>query len=517
MASGQALAMQQQRTAVIDIGSNSVRLVVFDGPARIPATLFNEKVMAGLGEGVGGDGALSTAAMETALQTIARYAELLAAMRVESVRAVATAAVRRAANGAWFVAEIARQTGIAVDILAGEVEARNSAYGVLAGIPGAEGIVGDLGGGSLELARICNGEVAELTSLPLGALRLTALHQQGRAALQAEIRAAIRRLGWHGRGAGRPFYAVGGSWRALVQLHMHMTRWPLPVVHQYRLSAAELQRIGRSLAHLSAKSLRSIPELSRGRIPQLPGTAALLQAIVRDLGSEAVIASAFGLREGLLFASLPEAARACDPLLVAARDCARREGRQATDSPAQADAMAAALLRFSDGLFVGESPALRRLREAACLLADTSWRAHPEMRAEDAVDRALHGTWVGIEAAERAMLARALWEVNGGGKRGRHTDILRQLAAPAELARAQRWGLALRLGQRLAGGSPVLLDNVATGLAADGRTLWLSLPAPRSYLYGKPVVKRHRLLAQAFAAEPELRLLPPAQHRAAAF
>lgn len=501
-------ATQQQRAAVIDIGSNSVRLVVFAGAARCPATLFNEKVMAGLGAGIGVSGALSAESMQTALDTLARYARLVAALRVESLRAVATAAVRRASNGAEFIARVRQQTGIAVEILDGEVEARNSALGVLAGIPGADGIVGDLGGGSLELARVANGEVTEVTSLPLGALRLTALHQQGRAALLAEIRAAVRQLGWHGRGAGRPFYAVGGSWRALVQLHMQRTRWPLPIVHQYRLTAAELPRLVRALAHLSDKSLRRIPELSRGRIPQLPGTAALLQAIVRDLGSDSVIASAYGLREGLLFGALPPPAQRADPLLVAARDCARRDGRQATESPAQADALAAALLRFSDGLFAAEAPPLRRLRQAACLLADTSWRAHPELRAEDAVDRALHGTWVGIEAGERAMLAAALWEVNGGGKHGRHTDILRQLAPPDDLARARRWGLVLRLGLRLAGGGPTLLESAALGRSADGRLLWLSLSAALHYLYDQPVAKRHKLLAQAFSALPELRLSP---------
>lgn len=501
-------ATAHRRVAIIDIGSNSIRLVVYDGPARSPASMFNEKVMAGLGRGlVANNGQLSAQSMDLALATLGRYRQLADAMQVESIQAVATAAVRQARNGAEFIDRIRRETGIAVTIIDGQTEALNAAYGLLAGIPDADGVIGDLGGGSLELARVKNGVVHGRASIPLGSLRLAVLHREGRDVLRRAVRKAVADVQLGPDDQGRHFYAVGGSWRALAQLHMHLVRWPLPIVHQHRISRQELDRLMRSLAHMSEKSLRNIPEISSARVPQLPATVALMRAIVQHFDSKSVIFSAYGLREGVLLSGLPDSCRTSDPLLAAARDMAWREGRFANghqDFPA--DAIGDALLTFSDGLFPEEAPALRRLRHAACLLADTSWRAHPTMRAENAVDQALHGTWAGIEAHERALLANALWVVNGGGDQGRYGNLLRGLARPNLLQLTTRWGLALRLGQRLSAGVPGPLARAGLGFSEDGSALWLSLPPDQALLYGKPVQRRHQALAQAFAARPELRL-----------
>jgi exopolyphosphatase/guanosine-5'-triphosphate,3'-diphosphate pyrophosphatase len=493
------------RIAIIDIGSNSVRLVVYKGLTRTPAVLFNEKVMAGLGKGLSVGGELSADSVDSALVALARFARLCDAMAVDSIRVVATAAVRDAANGGRFVARVAQETGLAVEIIDGETEARGAAYGVIAGIPDADGVVGDLGGGSLELVRVAGGEIHERLSLPLGALRLDAFRKKSRRMLAHEIDEGLKALQWASLGKGKPFYAVGGSWRALAQLHMHLTDWPLPVIHQHVLPLDAPERLVRTLAHISVKSLKAIPAISSSRAPQLPGAAAMLRAVTRRLGSSSIIMSAYGLREGLLFQSLPEAARHDDPLLSAAREAAVRSGRfsDATDA-----AVGDALLGFTDDLFPGETPAQRRLRHAAALLADTSWRAHPDMRAEDGMDRALHGSWVGIDAAERAMLANALWVVNGGAANGPHLNLLGRLATPEQLRLALQWGLALRLGQRLGGGAAEPVGEARLARSPDGRTLWLSLPRASAALYGESVARRHRALALALGLQAELQLLP---------
>jgi exopolyphosphatase/guanosine-5'-triphosphate,3'-diphosphate pyrophosphatase len=496
------------RIAIIDIGSNSVRLVVYKGLTRTPAVLFNEKVMAGLGKGLAVGGELARDSVEAAMTALARFARLCDAMAVDSTRVVATAAVRDASNGAAFVARVAAETGLQVEIIDGETEARGAAYGVIAGIPDADGVVGDLGGGSLELVRVCAGEIHERLSLPLGALRLDAFRKKSRRNLSHEIDEGLKKLKWSALGKGKPFYAVGGSWRALAQLHMHLTEWPLPVIHQHVMPVDAPERLVRTLAHISGKSLKDIPAISSSRAPQLPGAAAMLRAVTRRLGSSSIITSAYGLREGLLFQSLPETARTQDPLLAAAQESALRSGRFSDGTDAM---VGEALLAFSDGLFTGEAATLRRIRHAACLMADTSWRAHPDMRAEDGMDRALHGSWVGIDAAERAMLANTLWVLNGGNAPGPHTEMLLKLATPAQLQLAQAWGLALRLGQRLGGGAAEPLQAARLERGTDGRTLWLSLERESAALYGDPVARRHRALAQSQGLEAHLRLVPPQQ------
>ncbi|WP_194743757.1 Ppx/GppA family phosphatase [Thermaurantiacus tibetensis] len=490
------------RIAIIDIGSNSVRLVVYHGLSRAAPILFNEKVMAGLGRGVAATGVLAPDTVEVAVAALARFALLARAMQVDSLRAVATAAVREAVNGAEFVARVRAETGLEVEVIDGETEARAAAFGVIAGIPDANGVVGDLGGGSLELVRVAGGEAHERVSLKLGALRLDAARRKGGArALARFVTEALEAVDWQRLGTGRPFYMVGGSWRALAQLHMHLTDWPLPVVHHHVMEPDAASRLVRTLARISLKSLRDVPSISSARVPQLPGAAHLLRAVTERLSSSAIIASAYGLREGLLYLSLPEAAKAEDPLLAAARAEAHRAGRF---SDGRDSAVGDVLLAWTDGLLGSEPAPLRRIRQAACLLADVAWRAHPDLRAERGFDIALHGNWVGIEAGERAMLALALFVANGGAVPHPLLEPLARLASPEALARARLWGLALRLAQRLGGGTAEALAGSAIGVA--GRELRLSLPRASAALYGEAVARRHRLLAEALQLEPVLRL-----------
>ena len=247
------------RIGIIDIGSNSIRLVIYEGPARIPAILFNEKVMAGLGKGLAATGALDPEAATRAITALGRFRLLAEQIGVARLITVATAAVRDASNGPAFLARLAA-IGLDAEVLSGEAEAEMSAHGVLAGIPGAEGVVGDLGGGSLELARIAGGKVHERASFPLGVLRVGAIRKQGALALNRVLNTAL--AGWEGACAGRPFYMVGGSWRALARLDMTLTGWPLPILHQHELPPASAVRLVRSLGQMdqeapAARSRRS--------------------------------------------------------------------------------------------------------------------------------------------------------------------------------------------------------------------------------------------------------------------
>lgn len=468
---------------IIDIGSNSIRLVIYEGEGRIPSILFNEKIMAGLGKGLGKSGLLDVDAVKRTLAALARFRRLAEDMGVVKLRTVATAAVRDASNGPDFIASLAA-IGLPVELLPGTAEASLAGYGVLAGIPDAEGIVGDLGGGSLELIRVADGTIGKGISIPFGVLRIAQMKLGSARALDRALTEALDKAGWKGRAENTPFYLVGGSWRALARLHQTLTDYPLPIVHQYMMAPSEGQRLVRALGQLDPKKIKAIGGISSSRVASLGDAAMLLASLSRCLNPSALIVSAYGLREGLLHSSLSAKVQSLDPLIEAARDEGARQGRFAEHGDL--------LYRWITPLFAEESDQLSRLRHAACLLADVGWRAHPEFRAERGLEIALHGNWVAIDATGRAMLGQALFTHFGGEG---VCPIVNQLIGYDQAARAMRWGYAMRLGQRLSGGVPEPLES--SSLAVMDGTVLLTLRGEDTALYGETVERRHKLLAEA--------------------
>ncbi len=481
------------RIGIIDIGSNSIRLVVYSGPERVPAVLFNEKVMAGLGRGLSQNGAIDPEAMERALAALARFRLLADQIGVAQLRTVATAAVREASNGHLLLDRLVA-LGFAPELLSGDEEAQMAGYGVISAMPEADGIVGDLGGGSLELVRVADGKVHERASFPLGVLRIAALRAKRPGMIDREVGRMLEKAGWEHKCAGQPFYLVGGSWRSLARLDMHLSDYALPIVHNYAMSPESAQRLVRVLAHIAPKKLREMGGLSSSRIPNLSDAAHLLAALVKQLDPTSLVVSANGLREGLLFESLPQRVRAQDPLICAAREMGAQLGRYSEHGDV--------LDRWIAPLFEGESAADQRLRHAASLLADIGWRAHPEFRAERGLEMALHGNWSGIDARGRGLLAHALY-VNFGGTGCE--AVVTQLCSAEDLARAERWGLALRLGQRLSAGVAIGLES--SRIMIDDVRIRLELEPEQASLYGESVDRRLRALALAMGRNVELVVL----------
>jgi len=474
--------------AIIDIGSNSVRLVVYSGARRIPSVIFNEKVMAGLGRDMATSGALGAQAWGRALAALRRFALLTRQMGVASTRTVATAAVREASNGAAFLDEV-RALGLEPEILTGKEEAKLAGKGVISAMPGADGIVGDLGGGSLELAEVAGGKVLRCVSLPLGVLRLGALSADD--GLAKNARRAVSAAGFGSAAKGRAFYMVGGSWRSLAQLDMALSDHPLPIVHQHVMPIERPTALAATLAQLDKQGARELG-LSTTRHATLPEANLLLATLVELLRPTRLIVSGFGIREGLLYAALDPQERARDPLVEAAREAGAGLGR----FPQHGELLDAWIAPLFD-----DDPSCTRLRLAACLLSDIAWAAHPDFRADRGVDMALHGNWVGIDAPGRVMLAQALFTAFGGGKILPYPDIM-ALCAPAEIARSTRWGLAIRLGQRLSGGVAAGLER--SRLERRGDVLRLKLRD--GALAGEAVERRLKTLAGELGLSPELAL-----------
>ena len=473
-------------TAIVDVGSNSVRLVVYAGAERAPHPIFNEKVLAGLGKEVGETGRISAESWEAAIAVLKRYRLLLRHTGVRNARVVATAAVRDASNGPEFVDEML-QMGLDCRVIGAEEEAWLAGEGVLSAIPDANGIVGDLGGGSLELVEVGGGIAGRGISLPLGVLRANA-DPAGERQAGDLLRRELAESGLAERAEGRTLYLVGGSWRALARVDMIVTGYPLPVAHGYAFSP---QRLGELRKSVSAPEPEWAKKVSAARLASTPVAAMLLDQLVEQLRPRALVISSFGIREGLLFAGLKEPVRRQDPLIEAVRHAGGAERRFGEHGDIL-DAWIAPL--FDD------RPGALRIRRATCLLADAAWAATPDFRADRGVEMALHGNWIGVTPAERVMMAQAL--SSSFGRDRLPDERLAGLCTDDELRRARQWGVAIRLAQRLSAGVGSVLQT--TAIALGEKSLQLCLPKSQAALITDPVHRRLRRMAKELAREPEV-------------
>ncbi|KAA2215309.1 Ppx/GppA family phosphatase [Pseudoroseomonas oryzae] len=451
---------------MVDLGSNSVRLVVFEGSGRNPLAIFNEKAVLGLGRGLQNTGKLNEQAVPQALTVLERYAAVARGMGVAPLEVLATAAVRDAENGPAFAAAIAeRMPGVPIRILKGEEEASLSADGVLLGFPEADGILGDLGGGSLEVVELTQGRPGATASLSLGAIRLAdkAAGDVGRARGIAE--AEMAKQPWLAHGKDRDLYLVGGAWRAIAKIHIAQTAYPLSIVHHYVMPREEVRDLCGVLTAATRRTLERLPGAPSKRLQDLPFAAVALRRLLRATGARRVVFSANGLREGWYARHLDAAVRAEDPLLAAGREMALRFARD--------PAMPAVLAAWTAPIFAGETQASAALRHAACWLSDIGSHDHPDYRAEQSFLRVLRQPGIGLDHHERAFLALAVALRYEPELDAAWLGTARALLDSGSQRRAEMLGAALRLAYTLSGGTPTLLRDTELQLGADRLTLRL--------------------------------------------
>lgn len=468
------------RVGVVDIGSNSVRLVVYEGSGRNPATMFNEKVLCGLGRKLASTGRLDPEGLVSAYAALERFVALSRVMAVRHLDIVATAAVRDASDGAEFVARAGEISGLPIRVLSGQEEAYFSAEGVLSAIPDSDGLVGDLGGGSLELVMVGDGGVGTQATTPLGPLRLMEVAGGDKVKATQIIDQTLAELPWLEQLRGRSFFAVGGAWRALAKIHMAQVSYPLRVLHHYRIQRGDVRDLSRVIANLSRDSLERISGLSRRRLDTLPYAALLLDRVLKAARPRDVVFSSYGLREGLLYSRLPARERGLDPLIETACEIGARMGRFAEHG----DEMFAWTAR----LFADETPEDRRLRRAACHLSDIGWRGHPDYRAQQSLFEILRGPFVGIDHQGRAKLALAIYARYDGDP---EAGACRQASAvldERQILQARVMGCSFRLGHCLSGATPGVLHDCS--LDVEGGTLVLRLPSRHIHLDGEVVRRR---------------------------
>lgn len=475
--------------AAIDIGSNSVRLVLYRLEGRALWTVFNEKVLAGLGRDLPATGRLSAEGAQTALTALRRFAAVLEGVRPDRTLVVATAAVREASDGPDFCARVLAETGLSIRVLTGEEEARYAALGVLAGAPHASGVAADMGGSSLELIRLDNQGMKQGVTLPLGPFALAQGEGFDAERLRKTIDAKLKPVA---AGFQSPtLYAVGGAWRTLAQVNMNLRDYPLRVVHQYALSAEEALETAALIVRQSRAGLEKLPGVSRRRAETLPYACLVLERLIRRLGLERIEMSAWGVREGLVFDALEPAVRNVDPLMAGSAALGARQG-VSPDLPEALEIWTAPLVQALPPAFSRERDAV--LIRAACALADIGARLHPDHRVELTFDQVLRAPVPGQSHAERAFLASIINARYGGALATPEPRTIDRLLDEPQRLTARALGLAIRLACDLSGRAPRLLQQ--TRLALTPADLKLSASERTEVLLGDQTRRRAKALAE---------------------
>jgi exopolyphosphatase/guanosine-5'-triphosphate,3'-diphosphate pyrophosphatase len=479
------------RCAVVDLGSNSVRLVVFEGLGRNPIPIFNEKAVLRLGRGLNASGRLNEEGLEQALMVMSRYGAIARAMRADPFEVLCTAAVRDAAKGPAFVETIRTLLpGIPVRTLPGAAEADFAAAGLLCGIPTADGVLADIGGGSMELVRLDAGVRGEGRTLKLGVIRLAERAGGDVVKARALAEADLAELPWLSEGAGRDLYLVGGAWRALARIHIAQTGYPLNMVHHYTIDREEARDLTGVIAGASKRALERMPGVPRRRVDDLPFAAVVLRRLLRATAARRVVFSANGLREGWFMQHVPAAIRTVDPMIAAGHELAERFGRDPTLPPA--------LLAWTDPLFPRESGEVLRLRETACWMSDIGSHDHPEYRAEQAFLRVLRQPGIGLDHHARAFLAITLALRYEAEPDSPFLTPARMLLSFEATRRATILGIALRLAYTLSAGTTDLLAGTRLEL---NEILTLHLREGSGVFAGESVTRRLERLGQAIGLE----------------
>jgi exopolyphosphatase/guanosine-5'-triphosphate,3'-diphosphate pyrophosphatase len=482
---GPTVAASEAPFAVVDIGSNSVRLVIYDRLTRSPVSLFNEKSLCAIGRNMVSTGLLDDEGSEAAVAALARFREIAGAVGAR-LEAVATAAVRDAKNGNTFVARARDALGAPIRILTGEEEARLASEGVLAAIPEADGVVGDLGGGSLELAFVAGGKSTVGVSLPFGPLRLMDMSEGRIDKARTIVDQGLEKVQGLDKLKGKNLYAVGGVWRNIARIHMEDQEHAIRVLHHYDIAREPALAFAHFLSGLSRKSLEGIASVTKRRAEAIPYGAVVLERLLKMARLERVVISAFGLREGVLFSKLAADERAKDPLVASCEDMARRLGRDPR--------LSQVLDRWTAPLFANADKRFDRLRRAACGLADIGWRDHPDHRAEQAYAEVLNAPFIGIDHHERALLALAMFH-RYGGENEKAVRRVQRLAGEDMAGAARTLGLALRAALVMAGPAADLLGE--TSLKVTAHSLVVSIPKTHQALVAEAITKRLTELASA--------------------
>ena len=463
-----------QQAGVLDIGSNSIRFVVYEIYGSHFTPVYNEKVLAGLGRDLKVTGRLSEEGKVLTLNSLARFKAIADARGLTQLLIGATAAMREAADASEFIDEIFVATGLRVTPISGKEEARLSALGLLSGDPGAIGLAADLGGASLELIRIDDQTPGKRISLPLGPFEAVGgnLREADYQALIPKLDATLAQLP-KALSDTKTLYLIGGAWRNLASIHMARSLYPLKTMQNYAIDPLDAALLSRWAYNEGRSALFDYPGLRSRRAETLPYAGLLLERLIRVVQPRRIEVSLTGLREGLVFDHLPSNVQGRDSLLDGCRDFA--------SGSLQSELFGPPLMTFVEAIADAiptafDSKMDHRLRQAACLLAGLGKNLHPDYRAELVFENVLYAPISGLSHAQRVWLALTLFRSVTRNRKPPNREAVDRLLNEDQVSAAESLGSAIRLAIIATGRTPDLVG--ALTLSHDAKTVHLNSDVP---------------------------------------
>lgn len=300
--------MQDKRTiGIIDIGSNSIRLVIYEIYSAHAYRVTGEfKQSARLSQRIGADNTLGEEDIEAIVQILLQFRRICRSYQVQEIRAAATAAIRNAANSRQIISALQERSGIPVDLLSGEDEARIGFLGMIHSLDIADGMLVDIGGGSTEVSLFRNRKLVRSVSFPFGAVNTTRRFSDGGEFTEAQLQLirlmaskAIEDEAWIKEQPGLPLIGLGGTIRNLCKISQKKHKYPLPLTHNYPMSAQEMGELMSWLPALPAEKRKKVDGLSKDRFDIIVPGLTILDTLFAESGCSHYIISGAGLRDGL--------------------------------------------------------------------------------------------------------------------------------------------------------------------------------------------------------------------------
>ena len=500
------MSQSTRQIAVIDIGSNSVRLVIYDIFGAHFTSVYNEKVLAGLGRDLRETGRLSENGKQMCREALLRFSHIIEARGLPAPVVGATAALRVAEDAPDFVASILEETGLDISPISGEEEARLAALGLLSSNGRRMGIGADLGGASLELMRIDpelkqTGASVQGVSLPLGPFdaiggNLSNLNREDYAARISDLDAVLAKVPGYLEGEDK-LYLVGGAWRNLASVHQQRIGYPMRTLQGYGISAVEAEKLAHWAWTEGLNDVLNWPGMRKARAETLPYAGLILERLIKRFSPKFIVISMAGLREGLVWNMLPEQVKTRDPLIDGCRDFAR--------GFVQAEHFGPPLYRFLSpllsifpGAFDGEVDA--RLLQAACHLAGLGKNLHPDHRADLIFEDVLYAPVSGLSHEARAFLSLSLFRTYTAKQLPPIPGVVEELLIEPQRHVAACIGEAIRFAIVLTGRTPSLLSDFE--LEVSGGSLHLKYRTDRQAMLTKQVIYRLTKLSKLLGLMP---------------
>jgi len=477
--------LKHKRIGVLDIGSNSVRFVIYELFGAHFSPVYNEKVLAGLGRDLRDTGYLSEKGKKLAFDSLRRFKAIADAQGLGELLIGATAALRVAEDAPDFIDCVKSEIGLGISPISGEEEARLTAMGMLAADIRAQGLAADLGGASLEFVHVQDKEVAKGISLKLGPFEMLGSKPSdaenfNNADIHAKIEGELAKIDFTAFKC-QALHLIGGAWRNLASIHQQRHDYPMRTLQAYHLSPDDARDLAVWAYGEGREEILEWSGISDRRLETLPYSGYLLEMIIERMEPRVVIISTTGLREGLVYDAMDPELRTRDSLMDGCRDLARGN-LQAID-------FGEPLYQFLEDVAVHfpnffEIKNENRLRKAACQLAGIGKGLHPDYRADLVFDDVLYAPLANLTHQERAYLALILFSSFTGKSLPENGAAVERLLTEEARNAARTYGAAMRLAIVATGRSADLLDSFKLDVVKGALNLSVA-PSMEALLSGR--------------------------------